>query len=148
MVAAQRGVRLSWRYLGVLATLVLLAPFALAGVAMNIAPYLLLRAAMQLRPKSMTPSTVRLIAAVVAFLVMWIVWAIIAWRIWNGTVALIVLVAAPFYGAVAVYVLDRAVTLWRDWRQRSEARRLGPKAAPLLAERRRLVVSVEKALRS
>ena len=148
LVAAQRGVRLSWRYLGVLATLVLLAPFALAGVAMNIAPYLLLRAAMQLRPKSMTPSTVRLIAAVVAFLVMWIVWAVIAWRIWNGTVALIVLVAAPFYGAVAVYVLDRAVTLWRDWRQRSETRRLGPKAAPLLAERRRLVGSVEQALRS
>lgn len=147
LVAAQRGSRLSRRYLGVLAVLALLAPFALAGVALNIVPYLLLRAAMQLKPKSMTPSTVRLIAAVVAFLVMWIVWALIAWRIWNGTVALIVLVAAPLYGAVAVFVLDRAVTLWRAWRQRSQARRLGPNAAPLLAERAGLVAAVEGALR-
>jgi 1-acyl-sn-glycerol-3-phosphate acyltransferase len=147
LVAAQRGSWLSWRYLGVLAVVVLLAPFAAAGVAMNILPYLLLRAAMRLKPKSMTPSTVRLIAAVVAFVGMWIVWSVLAWRTWNGTVALIVLVAAPLYGAVAVYVLDRAVTLWRAWTRRRRARRLGPNAAPLLAERAKLVTAVEKALR-
>jgi len=125
-----------------------LAPFALAGVALNIVPYLLLRAAMRLKPKSMTPSTVRLVAAVVAFLGMWMIWAVIAWRIWNGTVAVIVLVAVPLYGAVAVYVLDRAVRLWRAWTQRRRARRLGPNAEPLLAERAALVAAVEQALRS
>jgi len=148
LVAAQRGSRLSWRYLGVAAVLVLLAPFALAGVAMNIVPYLLLRAAMRLTPKSMTPSTVRLVAAVLAFLLMWIVWAVIAWQIWNGTVALVVFVAAPLYGAVAIYVLDRAVTLWRAWTQRRKAHRLGPDAEPLLVERAALVGAVEGALRS
>ncbi len=148
LVAAQRGSRLSWRYLEVLAVLVVLAPFALAGVAMNIVPYSLLRAAMRLKPKSMTPSTVRLVAAVFAFLAMWIVWVVIAWRIWNGMVALIVLVAAPLYGAVAIYVLDRAVTLWRAWAERRKARRLGPTAEPLLAERSALVGAVEGTLRS
>jgi 1-acyl-sn-glycerol-3-phosphate acyltransferase len=148
LVAAQRGVRLSWRYLGVLATLVLLAPFALAGVAMNIAPYLVLRAAMQLKPKSMTPSTVRLVVAIAAFAVMWIVWAVVAWRVWNGTVALVVLVAAPFYGAVAVYVLDRAVTLERAWGRRRNAIRLGPEAETLVEERRSVVRVVEGGLGS
>jgi 1-acyl-sn-glycerol-3-phosphate acyltransferase len=148
LVAAQRGGRLSWRYLGVFAALLLLAPFALAGVTMNIVPYLLLRTAMRLKPKSMTPSTVRLIVALFAFLVMWIFWAVIAWRIWNGTVALIVLVAAPLYGAIAIYVLDRAVTLWRAWTERRKARHLGPNAQPLLVERAALVGAVEGALRS
>ena len=52
------------------------------------------------------------------------------------------------FGAVAVYVLDRAVTLWRAWTRRRKAGRLGPNSEPLLAERAALVAAVEGALRS
>lgn len=134
------------RLLGVLVLLVLLAPFAAAGVVMNLVPTLILWGSTRVRSGSMTASTVRLVVAIFAYLVTWLVWAVVAWRLWSGQVGLIVLAAGPLYGAVAVSVLDRAVPLWRDWSGLFRARRLGSTGEALVADRARVVDRVEQAL--
>lgn len=146
VMLAQGRPWLRYRFAGVLAMLVLLAPFAVAGVLLNLVPAILLILAMRLRPTAMTPSTVRMFAAIVLFLAMWLVWAAIAWSVWDWRMALITLVACPLYGGVAVAVLDRSVRWWRDWSGRRRVRGMSNAIDRLLVLRQSLVGGVERAL--
>ncbi|MFA9563803.1 MAG: 1-acyl-sn-glycerol-3-phosphate acyltransferase, partial [Acidimicrobiales bacterium] len=146
VLLAQHPDGLPKRLLGALVFLVLLAPFAAAGVVLNVVPTLILWGSTRLKSGSMTRSTVRLVVAIFAYLVMWVVWAVVAWRMWSGQIGLIVLAAGPLYGAVAVSVLDRAVPLWRDWSGWRRARRLGSAGDALRAERALVVDRVEQVL--
>ena len=147
LVNARHPDGLPKRLLGVLVLLVLLAPFAAAGVVMNIVPTLILWGSIaRVRSGSMTSSTVRMVVAIFAYLVTWVVWAVVAWRMASGQIGLIVLAAGPLYGAVAVSVLDRAVPLWRDWSGLRRARRLGAAGDALWAQRALVVERVEGAL--
>ena len=146
LINAQHPDGLPKRLLGVFVLLVLLAPFAVAGVMLNVVPTLILWGSTRVRSGSMTRSTVRLVAAIFGYLLMWVVWAVVAWRMSSGQIGLIVLAAGPLYGAVAVSVLDRAVPLWRDWSGLRRARRLGVAGDELLAERALVVERVERAL--
>ena len=146
LVLAEHPRGLPARLLGVAVLLILLAPFAAVGVIMNIAPTLLLWGSTRVTSGSMTRSTVRLLAAVLAFLVTWVVWAVLAWRLGSGQIGVIVLVAGPLYGAVAVSLLDRAVPLGRDWAGMRRARRLGAEGDALRTDRAAVVDRVEGAL--
>lgn len=128
--------------------LALLAPLVLAGVVLNIVPGLALFAAARYRHREMTPATVRLFSAILLFLVTWLVWAGVAWALWDWRMSLIVLVACPLYGAVAVSVLDRAADLREMWTGRRRAQGLGREVEELFADRQLLVTAVEGALRS
>lgn len=146
VMLAQGKTGLRQSLVGVLALLIVLAPFALAGIILNFLPYVALRAAMRLRHDAMTPSTIRLFAAIVLFFLMWLTWVVIAWSLWDWRMALVTLVACPVYGGVAVAVLDRSVRWWRDWSGRRRVRRLGAGVRGLLGQRRIVVSSVEEAL--
>jgi hypothetical protein len=127
--------------------LVLLAPLVLAGVALNLIPAVTLFAAARYRHREMTAATVRLFSAIVLFLITWLVWAGLAWAIGDWRLALIVFIACPLYGAVAVGVLDRAADLLEMGLGRRRARKLGSKLESLLVTRRDVVAAVEGALR-
>jgi 1-acyl-sn-glycerol-3-phosphate acyltransferase len=127
--------------------LVLLAPLVLAGVVLNLVPAVALFAAANYRHREMTPATVRLFSAIVLFLITWLAWSGVAWARWDWRMGLIVFIACPLYGAVAVGVLDRAADLIEMWAGRRRARRLGSAVDGLLAERQRVVATVQGALR-
>jgi hypothetical protein len=128
--------------------LVLLAPLVLAGIVLNVVPAIALLAVAKYRHREMTPATVRLLSAIVLFLVTWITWATLAWAQWDWRAGLIVFIACPLYGAVAVGALDRAADLRRMWSGRKRIRGLSSGIDQLLTERRRLVAAVEGALGS
>ena len=146
VMLAQGKTGLRHSLLGVLALLIVLAPFAIVGTILNFLPYVALRAAMRLRHDAMTPSTIRLFAAIVLFFLMWLTWVVIAWSLWDWRLALVTLVACPLYGGVAVAVLDRFVRWWRDWSGRRRVRWLGSGVQGLLGQRRMVASVVEEAL--
>ncbi|MCP4965660.1 MAG: hypothetical protein GY926_10520 [bacterium] len=146
VMLAQGKTGLRQSLIGVLALLIVLAPFAVAGIILNFLPYVALRAAMRMRHDAMTPSTIRLFAAIFLFFLMWLTWMVVAWSLWDWRMALVTLVACPVYGGVAVAVLDRSVRWWRDWSGRRRVRRLGSGVLELLEQRRLVVSSVEEAL--
>lgn len=137
---------LRWRAAALAIGLLLLAPVVLAGIILNLLPTVALRAAVRYRDDEMTPATVRLFAAIVLFLAMWLVWTAIAWVQWDWRMGLVTFIACALYGAVAVGALDRATSLWRMWSGRQRARRLGDRRVHLFAARRRVVAVVETAL--
>ena len=146
LVLADHAEGFPGRLLGVAVLLALLAPFAVVGAIMNVVPTMILWGSTRVSAGSMTRSTIRLVSAILAFLVMWVVWAVAAWRLGSGQIGLVVLAAGPLYGAVAVSVLDRAVPLWRDWSGMRRARRLGEDGAALRRDRSAVVDRVERAL--
>ena len=128
--------------------LIALAPLVLAGTLLNLVPAAALFAAARYRHDEMTPATVRLFSAIVLFLVTWLAWAGLAWAVGDWRLALIVFIACPLYGAVAVGVLDRFADLLEMWRGRRRARKLGSDVDALLEARVGVVTAVEGALRS
>lgn len=146
LVIAQDRRGLPARLVGALVLLVLLAPFAAVGIVMNLVPTVILWGSTRVSSASMTRSTVRLVVAIFAYLLTWVVWAVVAWWLWSGRIGLIVLAAGPLYGAVAVSVMDRAVPWWRDWSGLRRARRLGTAAVALRADRATVVDRVERML--
>jgi 1-acyl-sn-glycerol-3-phosphate acyltransferase len=144
LTAGSPGLR--WRAAALAIGLLVIAPIVVAGIVLNLLPTLALRAAVNYRDKEMTPATVRLFAAIVLFLVMWLIWATIAWVRWDWRMGLVTFIACALYGAVAVGAIDRATALWRMWSGRQRARRLGDGLERMFETRRRLVGAVETAL--
>lgn len=128
--------------------LVVLAPLVLAGTLLNLVPAAALFAASRYRHATMTPATIRLFSAIVLFLFTWLCWAGLAWILWDWTLALVVFIACPLYGAVAVGVLDRVADLLEMWRGRRRADKLDSHIDELLEARAGVVAAVETALRS
>lgn len=128
--------------------LVMLAPLVLAGVLLNLLPGIALFGAANYRHREMTPATVRLFSAIALFLITWLVWAALAWAQWDWRMGLVVFVACPLYGAVAVGVLDRIADLLEMWLGLRRAGKVGEAVAVLPGPRRSLVVAVEGALQS
>jgi glycerol-3-phosphate O-acyltransferase/dihydroxyacetone phosphate acyltransferase len=145
VMLTQGGASLRRRLAGLLALLVVLAPFALAGVVMNLVPVVGLTLAMRFSHDAMTAATVRMVAAVCAFLAMWIIWAALAWTVWDWRMGLVAFVAAPIYGAVALFTVDRAIGWWRDWTGRRRAVGLGPGLDEILTLRTSVVAATKRA---
>ena len=120
----------------------------MAGVVLNLVPGVALFAAANYRHREMTPATVRLFSAIALFLITWLVWAILAWARWDWRMGLVVFVACPLYGAVAVGVLDRTADLLEMWLGLRRAGKVGGVVAALSAPRSAVVAAVEGALRS
>ncbi len=146
VLLAQGGAKLRRRLAGLLVMLIVLAPFALVGVVMNIVPVGGLLVAMRHSHDAMTAATVRMVAAVGAFLIVWLVWAGLAWSVWDWRMGLVAIIAAPVYGAVALFTIDRAVSWWRDWTGLRRAGQVGGRLDALLAERATLVSTLEAAM--
>ena len=128
--------------------LLLLAPLVVAGAVLNFIPGVALFAAANYRHRAMTPATVRLFSAIALFLVTWLVWAGLAWARWDWRMGLVVFVACPLYGTVAVGVLDRAADLLEMWLGLRRGAKVGKGVDSLQAPRREVVVAAEEALRS
>lgn len=126
----------------------LLAPLVLAGTVLNLIPAVALYAAARYRHREMTPATVRLFSAIALFLITWLVWAGLAWARWDWRMALVVFIACPLYGAVAVGVLDRIADLLEMWTGRRRAAKLDRGVDDLMAAREEVVSAVKGALRS
>ncbi len=148
VMLAQGAAGLGLRLALLSVALVVLAPLVLAGTLLNLVPAGALFAAARYRHGTMTPATVRLFSAIVLFLFTWLWWAGLAWILWDWRLALVVLIACPLYGAVAVGVLDRVADLLEMWRGKRKAQRLGSEVEPLLAARGEVVTAVERALQS
>ncbi len=118
---------------------ILMFPFALAGAAINIVPYLLVKAIGLLR---VAPSVAASIKPVAAFALFGITWGIVIWRAvaafgWEaGVVAFLLL---PVYLSIVIIFVERATLLWttyRRWRADAGSRQLGD----AVAQRRAAVV--------
>ncbi len=143
VMLCQGGARLRRRLAGLLALIVVLAPFALTGIVLNLVPVAALLLAMRFTSDAMTAATVRMVAAVAAFLAMWLLWASLAWSAWNWRMALVTFMAAPIYGAVALFTIERMVRWWQDLTGLRSGRSLEAQLDDLLATRRALVAHVE-----
>lgn len=105
-----------------------LLPFALAGAIVNVIPFLIVKAVGMLRVAPSVHSTIKPVAAFVAF---GTAWGIVVWRVtahfgWRLGAAVAILL--PVYLAAAILLFERAALLWRlvrRWRHRSGADRLG-----------------------
>jgi 1-acyl-sn-glycerol-3-phosphate acyltransferase len=123
-----------------------LAPATVAGTALNILPYWVVKGASMRVQVPVTKGTVRILASMVAFPLNWIVTAVIVDRRRGRTAAVATLFGAPVFGFAAVYAFERWSNLrhaWKGWQRVSEERsRLGP----VLERRAALVALVEKAI--
>ena len=86
---------------------VLLAPFALAGVALNAVPYLLTRLVGRFSAPPVTLATVKVLVGLVAFVGTWTFWAWMVASRWGWRFGSVMFVLAPFYGGVAIAVWER-----------------------------------------
>ncbi|MGI9645751.1 MAG: hypothetical protein ACR2O6_10635 [Ilumatobacteraceae bacterium] len=96
---------------------VLLFPFALLGAAINLIPYLIVKAAGLVR---VAPAVAATVKPIVAFLAFGATWGVVIWRSvsafgWQaGVVAFLLL---PIYLAAVIAFVDRLVLLWRAFRR-------------------------------
>ncbi len=128
-----------------LAVTLLLAPFALAGVALNVVPYLLTRLVGRLSAPPVTLATVKVLVGLVAFVGTWTFWAWVVASRWGWRFGSAMFVLAPFYGGVAIAVWERLGAFWRLFGslRRSEG---GLDAATAAGLRDDVVRAVEAAL--
>ena len=118
---------------------VFLLPFALVGAAINLIPFLVVKAVGLARVAPSMASTIKPIVAFVAFGVTWslVIWQAISAFGWQA--GLVAFVLLPVYLGAVIAFLDRIALLWRQfrrWRASSAAGRIGEQ----VAARRRAVV--------
>jgi hypothetical protein len=146
VVARPRSRSLAMQTVGLLLLTLLLSPFAVAGLVMNVAPYLVVKLVARIRIEPVTMATIKVLVAVAAFGAMWGYWAYLATSVDRWQTGVVVFLLAPVYGAVAVWVWERVqslVTAWRAYRRRDHAR---PVASEALTDRRALVHEVVDAI--
>ena len=90
-----------------LGTALLLVPFAVVGAMVNLLPYLVTRAVGLVKAAPVTLATVKVLVGLVAFVATWTVWAFLVAGRYGWRLGLPTLLLAPFYGLVAVWVVDR-----------------------------------------
>jgi glycerol-3-phosphate O-acyltransferase / dihydroxyacetone phosphate acyltransferase len=146
LVAEYRVRRLAALFLSAAATLLLVAPFALVGAAVNVLPYWGVHWAGRLVRDPALAASARLLAGVALFPTAWVLAAWLApWDSWPARIGIVA--ASPVLGLVAVRALEQAVAVrrtWRGWITLVERR--GDRAR-LRADRGRLVDLVERTAR-
>ena len=132
-------------YVGVAAQILvglLLAPFALVGAAINVIPFLIVKAVGMLR---VAPSMLSTIKPITAFVVFGVTWGVVIWRAtsalgWQGGLAAFVLL--PVYLAATVLFVERTTAFGALVRRRRTRRVSDGLGDQLLAERARVVDAV------
>ena len=99
-----------------LALVVLLAPFALMGLAAAAIPLLLVLLASRLRIAPAVRATVVPGLALLLFLGEWILFAVQSGEDGSPEIGLAALVLFPFFVAALFLVVERVILLWRRWR--------------------------------
>ena len=107
----------SWGWLRDLALVVLLAPFALAGLTAAALPLLLVVIASRLRIAPAVRATVVPGLALLLFLGEWIVFAVQSGEDGSLEFGLAALVLFPFFVAALFLVVERVTLLWQRWRR-------------------------------
>lgn len=123
-----------------------LAPATVAGTVLNIVPYWAVKVASMRVEAPVTKGTVRLLVALGAFPLSWIVTAVIVDRRRGRLAAASTLLGAPLFGFSAVYSFEVWRNLrhaWNGWQRVTEER---ARLAPALERRARLVELVEAAV--
>lgn len=129
----------------VLIGLVLL-PFALIGISLNIVPLLAIGALSLLRVSPAVKATLKPLAAMFLFP---IAWALAAWRIVYETsgplLTLVSVIFIPVYLLAAVLLSERIVLLWRTFRDWRSSRRLAAVQEEIVAGRESVIDLVKAA---
>ena len=135
-----------WRLVAQAIIGLLLIPFALLGVVINLIPFLIVKAVGFLR---VAPSMLSTIKPAVAVVVFGITWAIEIWMAasrWGISGFASALILIPVYSASVLFVADRAVMMWRlfrRWRAAHKSRGLHDELAAHRAEVVEAVLNVE-----
>lgn len=117
-------------------------PFAIVGAIINFVPYMVVKAVGFLNVAPSVHSTIKPIAAIVAF---GITWGLLIWQAWStfgiaGAGAAMVLL--PIYLAATMLFLERMSLLWRTIGRQGRAGRVGPSNVDLETERAAVVQAV------
>jgi hypothetical protein len=107
----------SWGWLRDLVLVVLLGPFALAGLAAAAMPLLLVLIASRLRIAPAVRATVVPGLALLLFLGEWILFAVQSGEDGSLEIGLAALVLFPFFVAALFLVVERVTLLWQRWRR-------------------------------
>jgi hypothetical protein len=119
-----------------------LVPFALVGAAINILPYLIVKAA---GARRVAPSVQATVKPIVAFVSFGIVWGLLIWRAvgaFGWEAGLVAFVLLPVYSAAVILLAERISLLWRllrRWRAGAGTKNL---AQHLAADRAAVVEAV------
>jgi len=136
---------LSYVIRSVLIGLVLL-PFALVGISLNIVPLLIIGGLNLLRMSPAMKATVKPLAAILLFP---IVWALAAWQVvfeTSGPLATIVsVILIPVYLIAALLLSERIVLLWRAFRDWKGSRQLAAVQDEIVAGRQDVIGRVKAA---
>lgn len=125
LLSGMTGSRFLRRSIGWLVLTAVLLPFALVGAAINWIPYLVVKAVGLLRVAPAMMSTLKPVAAILAF---GITWGLTLWRVfreWGFLGALLAAMLLPLYLGAVIVFLERAQVLWssfRTWRKLRKAR--------------------------
>ncbi len=115
LVARLRPTRILARAVVVTIWALLVLPFALLGLLVNIVPYWIVVAAGRRVATPVTKGTVRLLTAIIVFPLAWVTWSFFAeWPSWGELV--LSFVVAPVFGLVAVFTFEHVATVVRAWR--------------------------------
>jgi 1-acyl-sn-glycerol-3-phosphate acyltransferase len=107
----------SWGWLRDLVLVVLLSPFALAGLAAAAMPLLVVLIASRLRIAPAVRATVVPGLALLLFLGEWVLFAVQSGEDGSLEIGLAALVLFPFFVAALFLVVERVTLLWQRWRR-------------------------------
>jgi glycerol-3-phosphate O-acyltransferase / dihydroxyacetone phosphate acyltransferase len=146
LLAGVSGTRFLWSLLGWLVLTLVLAPFALIGLAVNLVPGLIVRAVGLVRAAPAMMATLKPMAAIVAFGITWglVVWQAVARLGPAGGAAIALLL--PVYGWTLIFVSEHAALLWRAFRSWRGTRSPGELRDVLADDRSRVVAAVREAM--
>lgn len=126
------------------AQVLLLAPLAVLGFAINVVPYLLMQTAGRAAEEPVSKGTTRMLVALAVFPATWlaIIWTVTRLRDpgWMGVIGMLVL--AVVSGIATVHCLERLVRVGRAWRGRNALRDRRALLPAVRADRNRLVAAV------
>lgn len=146
LLSGMTGRRFLWGLVGwTILTLVLL-PFALVGAAVNWIPYLLVKAVGLLRVAPAMMSTLKPVAAILAFGITWgiAVWGVARDSGWRG--ALLAILLLPLYLAATIVVVERVESLWTSFQTWRRLRAASSSEDLIEAERRKVLAILVEAL--
>lgn len=136
-----------WYAIWNLALGIILLPFAVVGVAINVIPLLIVWAIGLLRVSPAVKATMKPMAALILFP---LAWGIQAWQLASRgagfIITIIAIVLLPLYLVAAILLSERLVLLWRAWKSWRGNRNLARVADKINTERAAVVAAVNAAV--